>query len=89
VFDRVLMIPGAQNRTLLLSAIVPLLARDGLHVIPTLVPEAVLATKEANEKTREVAYDLVVALGRKMEEGGTIKRSLVAGIDDEMAEDGM
>jgi ribosomal RNA-processing protein 12 len=74
---------------MLLAAIVPLLPRDGLHIIPSLVPEAVLATKEANEKTREAAYDLVVALGRKMEEGGTIKRALVAGMEDEMAEDGM
>jgi ribosomal RNA-processing protein 12 len=59
-----------------------------LHIIPTLIPEAVLATKEANEKTREAAYDLIIAMGRKMEEGGTIKRSLVTGMDDDMAADG-
>lgn len=51
-----------------------------LHHIPSVLPEAILATKEVSEKARTAAFDLVVAMGRKMEEGGVVKRNLVDGI---------
>lgn len=53
-----------------------------------MLPEAILATKEVNEKARNVAFDLLVVIGKKMQKGGVIKRSLIDEMDDEMAGDG-
>ncbi|KAI5475813.1 ribosomal rna-processing protein 12 [Pseudohyphozyma bogoriensis] len=73
-----------RDRTLLLSTLVPLLPADSLHHIPSLIPEAVLGTKESNERTREAAYELIVGMGRKMGEGGEIHRNKVKGMEDGM-----
>jgi ribosomal RNA-processing protein 12 len=54
-----------------------------MHVIPSLIPEAVLGTKEPSEKARSAAFDLIVAMGRKMDEGGVVKRSLMDGMDED------
>ena len=51
-------------------------------MIPSIIPEAVLGTKEPSEKARTAAFDLIVAMGKKMSEGGVVKRSLVDGMDD-------
>ena len=51
-----------------------------------MIPEAVLGTKEPSEKARLAAFDLVVAMGRKMAEGGVVKRSLVDGMDEDDGE---
>jgi ribosomal RNA-processing protein 12 len=66
---------------LLLTSLVPKLPQERLHVVLVLVTEAVLGTKEVSEKARNAAYDLLVALGNKMAEGGTISQSLMAGED--------
>lgn len=72
--------PGAKrDRIGLLAALVPRIPADQLHYLPSIIPEAVLATKEANQGAREAAYELLVLMGHKMEGGGTIKRSLVEG----------
>jgi len=47
-----------------------------------LIPEAVLGTKEPSEKARTAAFELVVAMGRKMAEGGVVKRNLVDGMEE-------
>jgi len=47
-----------------------------------LIPEAVLGTKEPSEKARTTAFELVVAMGRKMAEGGVVKRNLVDGMEE-------
>lgn len=66
---------------LLLTSLVPKLPQERLHVVLVLVTEAVLGTKEVSEKARNAAYDLLVALGNKMAEGGTISQSLMGGAD--------
>lgn len=76
-----------QDRTELLGKLIAILPSDRLHVLPAILSEAVLATKENNEKTREAGYDLVVEMGRKMASGGSIKRSLIPGMEDSMDED--
>lgn len=68
-----------QDRINLLSALVPALPSDRLHLIPTLVTEAVLGTKEVNEKARNAAFDLLVIMAKKMAEGGTIDQKLMKG----------
>jgi ribosomal RNA-processing protein 12 len=59
-----------------------------LHIIPSLIPEAVLGTKEPSEKARSAAFELIVAMGKKMAEGGVVKRDLVDGMDDDGAGEG-
>jgi len=59
-----------------------------MHVIPCLIPEAVLGTKEPSEKARAAAFELIVAMGRKMSEGGIVKRSLVGGMDEDGTDEG-
>ena len=82
-----------KDRTTLLATIVPLLPNDKLHLIASIIPEAVLATKEANEVARGAAYDLLVGMGAKMSTGGYIKRSLLLGADidadESLAEEGV
>ncbi|KAF8650444.1 hypothetical protein AX16_005247 [Volvariella volvacea WC 439] len=82
------MSPAAKkDRFFLLSALVATIPSTSLHVIPSLIPEAVLGTKEPSEKARVAAFDLVVAMGKKMNEGGIVKKSLVDGMDHDGAED--
>jgi ribosomal RNA-processing protein 12 len=77
---------------LLLTALVPCLPTNRLHLVPTLITEAVLGTKEVNEKARNAAFDLLIVMGTKMKAGGTISRKLavamtedVEGGDEDMA----
>lgn len=59
-----------------------------MHVIPALIPEAILGTKEPSEKARGAAFDIILVMGRKMSSGGVVKRSMVDGMDED-AVDGM
>ena len=43
-----------------------------LSHVPTLLSETILCTKEVNERTRDLAYELLVAMGYRMKEGGTV-----------------
>ncbi|CAO1622014.1 unnamed protein product [Sympodiomycopsis kandeliae] len=81
------VVPGAKrDRLHLLSAIVPRIPSSELHLLPSIIPEGVLATKEANQGSRETAYDLLVQMGQKMQEaGGKIKRNLVDSGEDKNA----
>ena len=62
-----------------------------MHVIPSLIPEAVLGTKEPSEKARSAAFDVIISMGKKMSAGGVVKRSQLDGMDEdeEPAADGM
>lgn len=44
-----------------------------LHLIPAMLSEAVLCTKEQNEKARTMAYDLLVLMGQRMDAGGIVR----------------
>ncbi len=52
-----------------------------------MIPEAVLGTKEPSEKTRKVAFDLIITMGKKMCGGGVVKRSMVDGMHEDGIED--
>jgi ribosomal RNA-processing protein 12 len=71
---------------MLLSQLIPRVASESLHIIPSLIPEAVLGTKEPSEKARLAAFELIVAMGQKMSQGGVVKRSMVDGMDEDGAE---
>lgn len=68
-----------KDRIVLLSTLIPILPSDKLHIIPSIIPEAVLSTKEANEVARGAAYDLLVRMAERMQQGGVIKRGLLKG----------
>ena len=72
-----------KDRCTLLALLIPMLPSGAMHVIPSLIPEAVLGTKEPSEKARSAAFDLIVAMGHKMAEGGVVKRNMMEGMDDE------
>jgi ribosomal RNA-processing protein 12 len=72
-----------QDRILSLQQIVDIIPSHSLHLITSILPEAVLGTKEGNEKTREAAYNLLIGMGRKMERGGVVKNAMVEGMDDD------
>jgi ribosomal RNA-processing protein 12 len=57
-------------------------------MIPSLIPEVVLGTKEPSEKTRSAAFEVIVALGKKMSEGGVVNRNMIDGMDEDEDEDG-
>ncbi|KAM0750200.1 NUC173-domain-containing protein [Meredithblackwellia eburnea MCA 4105] len=93
VVERGAKVPSGakRDRTALLATLVSILPRTSLHHLPALLPEAVLGTKESNERTREAAYDLLVFMGKKMDQGGTLDRGKVRGMgsgqDEEMDDD--
>ncbi|CCM05445.1 uncharacterized protein FIBRA_07664 [Fibroporia radiculosa] len=74
-----------KDRFHLLTHLMSLIPSTHLHLLLSIIPEAVLGTKEPSEKARNAAFDLIVAMGRKMAEGGVVKRSMVDGMD---ADDG-
>lgn len=74
-----------QDRLNLLASLIPLISPLSLHIIPSLIPEAVLGTKEPSEKARSSAFELIIAMGRKMNEGGLVKRNLIDGMDEDGA----
>lgn len=45
----------------------------------------VLGTKEPSEKARFEAFQLIVTMGKKMKEGGVVKRNLLEGMDEDNA----
>ncbi|ORX37048.1 putative ribosomal protein [Kockovaella imperatae] len=72
--------PGTQrDRLQLISTIVHHLGPSQLHLVPELLSEAVLGTKEINERARDAGFDLLVVMAHKMSLGGTISRQ--AGVD--------
>ncbi|CAL1707164.1 unnamed protein product [Somion occarium] len=74
-----------KDRFLLLTLLVARIPPTSLHLVPSIIPEAVLGTKEPSEKARNAAFDLIVTMGKKMAEGGVVKRNLVDGMDEDSA----
>ncbi|KAK9455509.1 armadillo-type protein [Dipodascopsis uninucleata] len=72
---------AARSRLAAIERLVQLLPSDDLHFIPAILPEAIISTKQPNEKTRSAAYELLIRMGEKMAGGGTVVISKVAGMD--------
>ncbi|CAG8458878.1 2384_t:CDS:10 [Paraglomus occultum] len=77
--------PAKKDRLRLLSEVVKLLPSDDLHLIPSVLSEVILSTKEA-KKIRDAAYDLLVVMGNKMKAGGVVAMQGVVD-PDEIVED--
>ncbi|KAG2186425.1 hypothetical protein INT43_002863 [Umbelopsis isabellina] len=74
-------VSSKKDRIKALGNIVHILPTNDLHLIPSILSEAVLATKEVNEKTRGFAFNLLVEMGNKMKEGGKVVNSKIEGMD--------
>ena len=82
--------PAAKkDRFVLLANLIPNIPSSSLHIIPSLIPEAVLGTKEPSEKARSAAFELVVCMGQKMSQGGLVMRQMVDGMDEDVAPEGL
>jgi ribosomal RNA-processing protein 12 len=66
-----------RDRLAAMACIIEFLPIEDLHFLPSVLPEVTIATKETNEKARTMAFDLLVAIGEKMQQGGTIINSKV------------
>ena len=69
-----------------MSEVVKSLPSNDLHLIPGVLSEVILSTKEA-KKIRDAAYDLLVIMGNKMKAGGVVVMQGVVDAD-EIVEDG-
>lgn len=69
--------PARRDRLLALSQIIESLPQTDLHFIPSILSEVVISAKEVNQKAREAAYELLIAMGEKMAQGGTVVQSKV------------
>ncbi|KAF9263376.1 NUC173-domain-containing protein [Marasmius fiardii PR-910] len=74
-----------KDRFNLLAAILPFMPSSALHLIPLMIPEAILGTKETSDKARTAAFDLIIVMGKKMSEGGVVKRDMLNDVDDDVA----
>jgi len=72
----------------LLTSLLAYLPSTSLHVLPSLIPEAVLGTKEPSEKARTAAFDFIVEMGRKMKAGGVIRRDKLDNMDSDEVKEG-
>ena len=55
-----------------IKTIIGLLPPDHLNFIVQVIAEVVLATKDVSEKTRQIAFETLVLMGKKMQSGGVI-----------------
>ncbi|CAN9447526.1 unnamed protein product [Alternaria sp. RS040] len=69
--------PARRDRLNALFQVIDSLPQSDLHFIPAILSEVVISAKETNEKAREAAYNLLVAMGEKMAEGGQVVQAKV------------
>lgn len=72
-----------RDRLVALAQVVEMLPKEDLTFIPSILDEVILSSKEVNEKARHAAFDLLVIMGERMKNGGTIKRSKLNGLEGE------
>lgn len=60
--------PARRERLAAMTALLLFIPDDSLHFIPSVLSEVVICCKENNEKARTIAYDLLVTMGRRLEE---------------------
>ncbi|RLV92488.1 Ribosomal RNA-processing protein 12 [Spathaspora sp. JA1] len=61
--------------------ILEILPQTDLYFIPAILQEIIMATKDINERSRELSYQILIKMGQKMNEGGIIVNSKVPGFE--------
>ncbi|KAF8829060.1 hypothetical protein HHX47_DHR3000971 [Lentinula edodes] len=74
-----------KDRFNLFAVLIPLIPSSAMHLIPSMIPEAVLGTKETSDKARNAAFELIIAMGQKMSQGGVVKRDMLEEMDEDSA----
>ncbi|PVU92385.1 hypothetical protein BB561_003858 [Smittium simulii] len=74
-----------KNRLSVLAVVIKYMPSDQLHMIPSLLSEAIIGTKEVNEKSRISAFDLLIAMAEKMDLGGEIKTQKIQSVTSDVA----
>lgn len=74
--------PARRDRLVAIGKVVEFLPDDDLYFVPSVLPEVVIATKEANEKARNAAFELLVAMGERMRKGGKVAMGKVPHMED-------
>lgn len=69
--------PCRRDRLEAIGVVIQHLPTSCLHFIPSILSEVVISTKEVNEKARAAAFDLLVIMARKMNQGGIISQSKI------------
>lgn len=62
-----------KDRLIALINMIKLIPSSDLHLIPSILSEVVLCTKEQNEKARALAFELLVLMGARMDAGGEVE----------------
>ncbi|KAF2460205.1 NUC173 domain-containing protein [Lineolata rhizophorae] len=70
--------PARRDRLAAIAEIVRYLPPEGMHFVPLVLSEVVIAAKEVNEKARSNAFDLLILMGERMRGGGIINNSRVS-----------
>ncbi|KAJ1988392.1 pre-rRNA processing protein [Coemansia spiralis] len=68
-----------RERLALISLLSQNLQDNQLHFIPALLSEVIVGAKEANERARNIAFDTLLVMGRRMAQGGDINMAILAG----------
>ena len=69
--------PCRRDRLDAIGVVIQYLPTSCLHFIPSTLSEVVISTKEVNEKARSAAFDLLIVMARKMNQGGIISQSKI------------
>ncbi|KAG8898606.1 hypothetical protein FRB99_007332 [Tulasnella sp. 403] len=72
-----------KDRLHFLHELLSYLSSTHLAHIPTVLPEVILGTKEFNEKARSEAFDCLVVIGQKLQEGAKKVSSGSDGMDED------
>lgn len=64
-----------------ISSILQIIPENDLFFIPSIMSEIILATKDANEKSRQHAFNVLIEMGKVMAKGGIIHNSKIPGFD--------
>lgn len=66
-----------------LNIVVDLLPSSELHFVPSILQEVIMSTKDVNERSRELSYQILIKMGRKMAAGGVVAHSRVPGFGED------
>lgn len=69
------------TRLATINNFIDILPTDYLYFIPAVLQEIIMCTKDNNERTRSLSYQILIKMGNKMESGGVIANSKVPGFD--------
>ncbi|KAJ2227667.1 pre-rRNA processing protein [Coemansia sp. RSA 485] len=71
-----------RDRLALIALLSRSLADEQLHFVPAMLSEAILGTKDVNERARISAFDALLAMGQRMAQGGVIDMAAATGAAD-------